>query len=151
LIATRRVRRIERGDRTRGGDGVSDSDGSSPKIKVVDRRWFTEDGDPRSDRPRSAEPAPELASVASAESERRDQPPVTSREFIELVAMLAHQAELMVVGAEGLEPHPDEARRLIDALAVLETKTRGNLSREESTLLSDVLFQLRRLFVQGRR
>jgi hypothetical protein len=57
---------------------------------------------------------------------------------------------LLELGAEGFEPHPDEARRLIDALGVLEAKTRGNLSPEESKILSDVLFQLRGLFVQGR-
>jgi hypothetical protein len=70
---------------------------------------------------------------------------------VELVAMLAQQAELMLLGAEGFEPHPDDARRLIDSLGVLEDKTRGNLSPEESKILSDVLFQLRGLFVQGRR
>jgi len=65
--------------------------------------------------------------------------------------MLAQQAELMLTGAEGLPPHPDEARRLIDCLAALEVKTRGNLSLEESQIVSNLLYQLRSSFVQGRR
>jgi hypothetical protein len=65
--------------------------------------------------------------------------------------MLAQQAELMLTGAEGLPPHPEEARRLIDCLGALEAKTRGNLSREESQILTKVLYQLRSSFVQGRR
>ena len=65
--------------------------------------------------------------------------------------MVAQQAELMLTGAEGLPPHPEEARRLIDSLGALEVKTRGNLSLEESQALSTVLYQLRSSFVQGRR
>lgn len=130
---------------------MNESGGSSPKIKVVDRRRFTEDGAPRADRPpATAEPPPPHETQPDVSSKQRDPAPATSREFVELVAMLAQQAEFMLLGAEGFEPHPDEARRLIDALGVLEAKTRGNLSPEESKILSDVLFQLRGLFVQGR-
>lgn len=128
---------------------VNESGESAPKIKVVDRRRFTEDGAPRTDRPRAPEQGP--GEPAASDSQPPHSPAETSREFVELVAMLAQQAELMMVGAEGFEPHPDEARRLIDSLGVLEAKTRGNLSREEAKILEDVLFQLRSLFVQGRR
>ena len=128
---------------------MSDSDGSSSKIKVVDRRWFTEEGDPRADRPVSAQPA--ARTVAPPPPAAQAAPPVTSREFVELVAILAEQAELMITGAEGLPPHPEEARRLIDCLGALEAKTRGNLSPEESQILSNLLYRLRSAFVQGRR
>jgi hypothetical protein len=40
---------------------------------------------------------------------------------------------------------------LIDCLGALEAKTRGNLSTQESQLLSNLLFQLRSAFVQGGR
>lgn len=138
---------------------VNDSDGSSAKIKVVDRRWFTEDGALRADRPAGpgTQEAPEPAAAVASEPPPRPQAPAsrdsaatTSRAFVELIVMLAQQAELMISGTEGLDPHPDEARRLIDALGALELKTRGNLSTEESRILSDVLYQLRTLFVQGR-
>lgn len=137
---------------------MGDAGGPSPKIKVVDRRRFTEDGVPRPDRPRAEATTPPAAAAdqvpptaADAGSERREAPPATSREFVELVLMLGQQAELMLTGGEGFEPHPDEAKRLIDALGAMEAKTRGNLSREETRILGDVLYQLRSRFVQDRR
>ncbi len=75
----------------------------------------------------------------------------STNDFLELVAMLAHQAELLVLGAEGFPAQPAEARRLIDYLGALEEKTSGNLSAEESKILSDIIFQLRTLFVQSTR
>jgi uncharacterized membrane protein YgcG len=74
--------------------------------------------------------------------------PTTSQDFLELVAMLAQQAELMMVGAEGLEAQPAQAQRVIDYLGALEDKTRGNLSQDEEGLLSNLIFQLRTLYVQ---
>lgn len=62
--------------------------------------------------------------------------------------MLAGQAELLMVGAEGLPAQPADAQRLIDYLGVLETKTAGNLSKEEGQALSNILYQLRSLFIQ---
>lgn len=130
---------------------MSDSEGSSSKIKVVDRRWFTEEGDPRPDRPTGAQPAAAGAAAAPGPAPAKAPPPATSQDFVALVAMIAQQAEMMMVGAEGLPPHPEEARRLIDCLGALELKTRGNLSPEESQILSSVLYQLRSAFVQARR
>jgi hypothetical protein len=72
----------------------------------------------------------------------------SSQSFLELLTMLAGQAELLLVGAEGLPAQPEEARRLIDYLAVLEEKTRGNLSEEEARVLSSVVFQLRTFYLQ---
>ena len=40
---------------------------------------------------------------------------------------------------------------MIDWLAVLEQKTRGNLSFEESDLLSRVLYELRMAYVEAMR
>ena len=41
----------------------------------------------------------------------------------------------------------DMAKHIIDTLAVLEEKTKGNLTPEESGLLNEYLYQLRMLFV----
>ena len=62
--------------------------------------------------------------------------------------MLAQQAELLLVGGEGFPAKPAEAKRTIDYLGVLETKTRGNLSAEEASALSNIVFQLRTAFLQ---
>jgi hypothetical protein len=162
-----------------GEDGVNEGSGSSPKVKVVDRRWFTEDGSLRDERapvpeearpapeearsaPEEARPAPEEARPVPEERNRIPEPggqpaetPVaaqdsapSSQQFVELIAMLAQHAELYLAGGQGLAPQPDQGRRLIDFLVILETKTRGNLSAEEAQVLSNVIFQLRTLYLQ---
>lgn len=143
------------------------------KIKVVDRRRFDESGDLRPDRPRP-EKRPEPPKPASPEPDRPGEPiagepsPVgqqpepgvggradtasgeraTSPLFMELIAALAQQAEILISGGQGLPAQPAEAQRMIDYLGVLESKTRGNLSAEEQQILSNVIFQLRTLYVQ---
>ena len=39
------------------------------------------------------------------------------------------------------------AKHLIDTLAIIEEKTKGNLSTDESAMLTNVLHQLRMLYV----
>jgi hypothetical protein len=67
------------------------------------------------------------------------------------VAGLAQQAELLITGAQGLPAQPAEAQRVIEYLTMLESKTNGNLSTEEGQILSNVIFQLRALYVQHQR
>ena len=43
--------------------------------------------------------------------------------------------------------HKPLARHLIDSLGVLEEKTKGNLTEDESSMLTNMLHQLRMLFV----
>ena len=130
----------------------------SQKIKVVDRRRFTDDGEVRPDReagvtPEPPKPTPEggRGTAVGPAPERSAPPPASSQLFLELVGTLAQQAELLMTGAQGLPPQPAQAQRLIDYLGTLETKTRGNLTAEESQILSNVVFQLRALFLQKRR
>lgn len=146
---------------------------SSGRIKVVDKRWFTEDGELRQDRPKTR-PEPEVQETAPS-SPAEGSPPAeapappapaqgapakasessasgaTSQMFVELVATLAQQAELLLSGGGGLPKQPEQAQRVIDYMGVLEDKTRGNLSSEESQLLSSLLFELRTLYVQSRK
>lgn len=143
---------------------MSEGNGDDKKIKVVDRRWFTEDGSLRDDRPKPkpaepGEPRRGEPPRADAPAPQRREPspgkaadvPVTSPLFAELVEMLAQQAALLLNGAPGYPAQPAEAQRLIDYLGMLEQKTRGNLSLEEQQMLSNLLFQLRSLFVQAKR
>jgi hypothetical protein len=46
---------------------------------------------------------------------------------------------------------PAVARQMIDWLAVLEQKTRGNLTFEESDLLARILYELRMAYVEVMR
>jgi hypothetical protein len=72
--------------------------------------------------------------------------------FDVLVNSFATQAML----AMGLVKHPNMGHRVnlelakfnIDLLAVLEEKTKGNLSHEEQEMLDQVLYQLRMMFVE---
>lgn len=81
-------------------------------------------------------------------------PPLPPASFPVLVSMLATQATLALGGesdhALGAGPQLDYAKHFIDLLAVVEEKTKGNLSQEEDAMLEDVLHQLRMLFVQAK-
>jgi hypothetical protein len=46
---------------------------------------------------------------------------------------------------------PDLAKHYVDLLGMLEEKTKGNLTPEESEMLGDVLHELRMAFVMTRR
>lgn len=48
------------------------------------------------------------------------------------------------------EPDLHAAARIIEVLAMLQQKTRGNLIPEEERLLDDLLYELRLRFVQAR-
>ena len=52
---------------------------------------------------------------------------------------------------EQREPDLEAAAQLIELIAMLEEKTRGNLSAEERQLLDQVLFELRMRFVEAKK
>ena len=132
-------------------------------IRVVDRRMFTPDGELRADleaeeapeRPSAPPPAPPQrespAPVAAADANRE-----TSQSFVTLVSFLATN----VYAALGVDPMTGKrlprrdtaaAQQMIDWLAVLEQKTRGNLTFEETDLLSRALYELRMAYVEAVR
>ena len=147
-------------------------------IRIVDRRMFTPEGDLRPDfqpeeasepPPRSAPerpPAPEPPRASAASAAATDEPPPDAEaedraagageprsDFASLVRSLATTA----YSALGLLPDPSGAprrrdptvaRQMIDWLAVLESKTRGNISFEESDFLARVLYELRLAYVE---
>jgi hypothetical protein len=47
------------------------------------------------------------------------------------------------------EPNLEAARQMIDILALLDEKTRGNLTAEERQVLEQVLYELRLRFVDA--
>src|SRR6266404_3458131 len=77
-----------------------------------------------------------------------------SQRFIEFVIMHAQNAALFL----GQIPNPksgepevnlDLARMFIDQLAMIQEKTRGNLTSEEATVLSNALSNLQMAFVEA--
>jgi len=74
--------------------------------------------------------------------------------FVAFVLSLAHTAAVHfgdvpdpVSGARG-EANLPAVQQMIDILALLDEKTRGNLTAEERQLLEQVLFELRLRFVE---
>jgi hypothetical protein len=133
-------------------DRVSETAEGPRRIKVVDRRRFDDSGDLRPDAPPTVESAPRAEAPApKAPLREAADSAVTSPHFLDLVAGLAQQAELLITGAQGLPAQPAEAQQVIDILAMLEGKTKGNLSGEEKQVLSNVIYQLRKLFLQRSR
>jgi hypothetical protein len=74
-------------------------------------------------------------------------------DFVELCRMLASQALLYL----GAMPDPETGRRLvslemaqfnIDLISMLEQKTKNNLSEQEQTFLTRVLYELRMQYVE---
>ena len=144
-------------------------------IRVVDRRMFTPEGELRpgfeADEPEarpeppapSPTPAPPPAASTAPKETRTPapgEPPSAAAlgeegGLLEIIRSLGTTA----YAALGLVPDPAGARRrdpavarqMIDWLTVLEEKTRGNLSFEESDLLARVLYELRMAYVEVMR
>lgn len=137
-----------------------------PAFRVSDRRRFaggdrkvTPEQDEAKREPKAQESQerkespPETENVGTAREERRaprDLPPVNFATFLISLSSsaLIHLglAEDPVTG----KVHRDLAlaRQTIDILGMLQEKTRGNLSEDESRLLESILFDLRIRFVE---
>lgn len=148
-----------------------DENERSEGFKVSDKRRFTPEGEAKTDdsgkdesvTPESEsetreapqpEPAPEPAAEDkdTAESARREElPPINFAGFVIGLANSAlFQLGLIPVSEEG-KPEKDlaGARQTIDIIAMLEEKTRGNLTDEEKRIITETLFQLRMAFVEA--
>ena len=124
------------------------------KIKVVDKRRFGSTGEKQGDSDESGfkeTPTIEKATQAEAKSSEKDQQ-APQLDFSSFAMSLATQTMMML----GQIPHPETgeltvhieaARQTIDILGMLQEKTEGNLSNEESTLSTEILSSLRMAFV----
>lgn len=77
--------------------------------------------------------------------------------FAAFVMSLAHTAAVQfgdvsdpISGKTG-EPNLPAAQQMIDILALLEEKTRGNLTMEERQLLDQILYELRLRYVEAQK
>ena len=80
-----------------------------------------------------------------------------SLSFTEFVISLASTAAIHLgdladpESGERFEPNLQGARQMIEILALLELKTRGNLSAEERQVIEQVLYELRMRFVEAKQ
>lgn len=124
------------------------------KLKVTDRRHFTRDGERRPE-PAGEEEArvdPQRARDGRERVQAETADPL-SIDFSRLVLSLARQALMMM----GEEPNPvsglaerdlEGARETIDILMLLNRKTQGNLTTDESTLLTQMIYELQMKYAQ---
>ncbi|MEQ8787364.1 MAG: DUF1844 domain-containing protein [Pirellulaceae bacterium] len=102
--------------------------------------------------PTDAASSPDASRPAAQEPGESQLPPAS---FPLLVSSMATQAamalgQLAIPGEDKPVVRPELARHYIDLLGVLEEKTKGNLTPEESKMLEGVLHELRMLFLQVR-
>ena len=81
--------------------------------------------------------------------------PVTSKQFLGLLQMLAMQAYLALGEMEnpvtgGVEVNLQQAKAFIDLLVSLQEKTKGNLSKEEEDSLNALAYELQMKFSEHR-
>jgi hypothetical protein len=110
---------------------------------VTDRRIFADDkGTARVE----DAPAPEASAAGPP-------PSIDFHTFVLSLgsSALMHLGELERPGAGGASKDLPMAKHTIDILAMLQEKTRGNLTIEEQKLLESLLFDLRLRFVEARK
>jgi hypothetical protein len=141
-------------------------------FKVQDRRRFSAEGDLKPEAAKEAE-APAAASAAddrgtvppaAGESPNftapkepvREHGPIGELSFATFMVGLSTQA--LVHLGEMPDPHSGQlahdlpaAEQVIDIIAMLQDKTRGNLDGDEAQLLESILFELRMKYVERAR
>jgi hypothetical protein len=127
---------------------------NSEDFKVADRRLFTEDGELR----REAVQTSGRGESASTPAEKIDfdGSPESSEQvsFGALVFSLYSSAMMQLgivpdpVSGKITERDPEAAKQTIDLLRILQEKTQGNLTGEETQLLDACLCELKLTFVQ---
>ena len=125
---------------------------------VQDRRRFSPDtGETRKDAPEetaaAAQPAADSLQSGAAARES-EQEPLPENNFSAFVISLSTQA-LMHLGeianpmSGKVEIDVPVAKQMIDIVAMLKDKTRGNLNASEDRLMEDILFDLRMKYVEA--
>jgi len=128
---------------------------------VKDRRVFSEEGseDETQDTETAADSMPEDETTASSTAEddpateAHQEPPLPAINFSTFVVSLNASALLNLGAIEDPATGQTDkdltmAKQTIDILSMLEEKTAGNLSTEESNLLKSILYDLRIIYVK---
>ncbi len=140
-------------------DQPDDQSGDAPEKKIiVDEDWKSQVQAEKEESERKQEEGgeekeeeapPASADEAEAEGPAGPMPPPT-------LEILATSMGMQAMMSMGLMPHPsggepkvhlDQAKHFIDTIAMLEEKTEGNRTTEESDLFRHLLHELRMAFV----
>lgn len=134
---------------------MEDESSKSEGFKIRDKRRFSAEGEslkaaeePEKEAKKSE---PDTQDTETEDHRARQLPPMDFSRFVVSLAetTLFHLGLIRISDSE--EPRKDiqAARQTIDLLALLEEKTRGNLTENEQKLLTETLFQLRMAFVEA--
>jgi len=124
-------------------------------FQVVDKRRFDATGHERGEGEAEAAPqaGPSNAQEVAGNFRMEEAPPESEVNFSSFVMSLATQA-MVQLGQMAPPPGMDipvdveSGKGTIDILAMIQQKTRGNLSKEEAKFLEDVLHTLRVSYVK---
>jgi len=127
---------------------MADEKKKEEKKIIVDEDWKQE-----AQREKEILAAQEEAEEKKTQAEERPRGPLPEGNLAALISMLATQALfalglLQVKGQDKREPDLELAKYNIDMLQTLEEKTKGNLTKEEETVLANTLNDLRMGYVQ---
>jgi len=126
---------------------MAEEEKKEEKKIVIDEDWKTE-----AQKEKEILAAQEAAEKKTKEEGKR-RGPLPKGNFAALVSMLTTQALfalglLQVEGQEKREPDLALAKYNIDMLETLQEKTKGNLTKEEETVLANTLSELRMGYVK---
>jgi hypothetical protein len=127
---------------------MAEEEKEKEKKIIVDEDWKAE-----AQREKEILAAKEKAEKEKEQEEKQARGPLPQGNFAALISMLTTQALfalglLQVKGQEKREPDLELAKYNIDMLETLEEKTKGNLTQEEETVLSNTLNELRMGYVK---
>ncbi len=127
---------------------MAEKEKKEEKMIIVDEDWKAE-----AQREKEILAAQEEAEKKKTQEEKQARGPLPQGNFAALISMLMTQALfalglLQVKGQEKREPDLEMAKYNIDMLETLEEKTKGNLTKEEDTVLTNTLNELRMGYVK---
>lgn len=127
---------------------MAEKEKKEEKKIIVDEDWKAE-----AQKEKEILAAQEEAEKKNAQEEKQTRGPLPQGNFAALISMLMTQALfalglLQVKGQEKKEPDLEMAKYNIDMLETLEEKTKGNLTKEEETVLANTLNELRMGYVK---
>jgi len=122
---------------------MAEEEKKKEKKIIVDEDWKAE-----AQKEKEILAAQEEAEKKKTQEEKQARGPLPQGNFAALISMLTTQALfalglLQVKGQEKREPDLEMAKYNIDMLETLEEKTKGNLTKEEETVLANTLNELR--------
>jgi len=127
---------------------MAEEEKKKEKKIIIDEDWKAE-----AQKEKEILAAQEDAEKKKAKREKKARGPLPQGNFAALISMLTTQALfalglLQVKGQEKREPDLELAKYNIDMLETLQEKTKGNLTKEEETVLSNTLDELRMGYVK---